>query len=277
MLLRARALEPRNPLFPTRMAEAALAAQENDKAVGYLREALQLDPAFEPALSKLGQYHLERGEIEPADAVFADYVEYVPDSSTAHMLRGVTQRALGLTDEALRHFETAIDLDPTNFAAVAQSAGTLLDLGRTNEAKAQLEAAAALNPEAADVHGALADIALSEGKFEAALASYRRAAQYDPQNETYLYSASNALFALERLPEAIEHLKQVLEIAPNRVDAWFAIGNYHKILGETEAARAAYQTFLDLAPAHFADARTIAEESIAELTSPVPAQASVAP
>ena len=114
-------------------------------------------------------------------------------------------------------------------------ADQLFDRGMQAEADGDLEAAADLYVEALALGGPEAEIAFNLG---------------------------NTLYALERLPEAVEHFEQATQADSSYVEAWNNMGNVLSQLGQAERAVSAYRRALSLAPdyadAHFNLAETLA-------------------
>lgn len=132
-----------------------LTAADSANAIAILRQAVERHPNYAPAHSML------------AFALFASgYVGWIPPGSDRELAAGLARRARELddsdpwahmalgyfeftgrnTDEAVRHFKAALDLNP-NFAAAEGSIGFALALdGRSEEAIAHFDQAIRMSP-----------------------------------------------------------------------------------------------------------------------------------
>ena len=193
------------------LAALANARRDFPTAKRYGEQALKLTPkrwsAYPPlidAYTGLGDYKAARGALDKllalrtrgadrpavmarASAVYRDRgwredsVAQLTDAAAAARtpaeqaayLTGVGQLAWerGDREEALRHFEAAVRLDPGRRAALSAKGRTLAALGRTDEAVAAYRAALARQPDARDALE-LGELYESLGRYEDAGQSY---------------------------------------------------------------------------------------------------------
>lgn len=105
---------------------------------------MSMDEAY--AFAEIGWTLLQQGKLQEAQAVIAGLVLSNPYDSNLHALLGSVHGQRGSTDEALREYGIAIDLDPKNLAARVNRAELLLRTGRIPEAVEDLKQAVALDP-----------------------------------------------------------------------------------------------------------------------------------
>jgi tetratricopeptide (TPR) repeat protein len=101
---------------------------------------------------------------------------------------------------------------------------------------------------------ALGDLDLRAGDPAAAVAAYSGVEEADVRAKRGL-----ALLALRRVPEALADFAAARRARPDDADAALGVGLAHVALGHREAARAALEDFLRLAPDHVAAGRARAE------------------
>lgn len=135
-----------------------LTASESESAIAILRDAARRYPHYAPAHSMLAFALLAAGYVgwiapaadrDHAARLAARAVELDDSDPWSHFALGYVAFTGRQTDEALRHFEAALDLNP-NFAAAAGSAGSAgfamaLD-GRSDAAIQRLEQALRMSP-----------------------------------------------------------------------------------------------------------------------------------
>lgn len=203
-----------------------LTAADSATAIAILRQAVEHYPNYAPAHSML------------AFALFASgYVGWIPPGTERDFAAQLTRRAAELddsdpwahlalgyyeftgrsTDEAIRHFSAALDLNP-NFAAAAGSIGFALALdGRSDEAIRHFEQALRMSPR-------------------------------DPFNSFFYVGIAAAHYLAGRYAEAIKWAKQAVQLRPGYIGA-------HRILcaslaqaGQAEEARTVLQTLRQMHP-----------------------------
>jgi TolB-like protein/class 3 adenylate cyclase/Flp pilus assembly protein TadD len=115
------------------------------------RIALQKAQELQP---DAGGVHLAAGryayhgfrDYDRARQEFEAALRVLPNHSPVYMITAAVDRRQGRWDDALRHFDRAVELDPLNFTNLQESAFTREILNRFEEARPLLERALAINP-----------------------------------------------------------------------------------------------------------------------------------
>jgi tetratricopeptide (TPR) repeat protein len=102
---------------------------------------------------------IAQGQLKEAEDFGARFLRRVEPSAAVHYELGLLQNRLGNLDDALRHYDAAIDLDPDHAAARYDRGELLLARGAVEKATADMERAAALRPDHWVVHFRLAELA----------------------------------------------------------------------------------------------------------------------
>jgi hypothetical protein len=102
------AQNPRNPNSPPR--RVVYGPQSTDEMAELWLQLIPRNPADLPALRKL---HLQSFDLETA-AYYESQLRLKPDNAELHIALGKVIGPLGRLEEAIRHFQTAIQLAPTN-------------------------------------------------------------------------------------------------------------------------------------------------------------------
>lgn len=202
-----------------------LTPAESKKAIAILRQAVGRYPNYAPAHSMLAFALLVSAYIGwipgKADREFATQlahraVELDEDDPWAYMALGILAWVDRETDEAVRRFRAALDLNP-NFAAAHGYIGLALVFdGRSEEALRHLEQAMRMSPR-------------------------------DPSNR-FFAGISVAHYMAGRYPEAVKWARQAVQLRPGILSG-------HRILcaslaqaGQIEEAKAAMNTLRQLQP-----------------------------
>jgi TolB-like protein/Flp pilus assembly protein TadD len=132
-----------------------LTESESESAIAILREAVRRYPRYAPAHSTLAFAQLAAGYVgwippaadrDHAAQLAMRAVELDENDPWSHFALGYVAFTGRQTDEALRYFDAALDLNPY-FAAAAGSAGFALALdGQSDEAIVRLEKALRMSP-----------------------------------------------------------------------------------------------------------------------------------
>jgi TolB-like protein/tetratricopeptide (TPR) repeat protein len=176
-----------------------------------LRRALEIDPQYVPAWSLLASTVVNevtigarsRDQAFPeARAAATKALEIDPRYARAHASLGSLAIFEDDIPAAARHFERALELDPTDLVVLGNSSAVLKGLGRLNEA-----------------------IALDE-------AVVRR----DPVNTSFIFNLASAQNWAGRYDQAIGSLRAVLTLNPGFAGSHLVLGE--SLLGKGDAAGA---------------------------------------
>ncbi len=178
-----------------------LVPEDTTKGIGYLQEALALEPGFALAWAELGR----------AYATEADWGSALPTEGYGRA-RVAVERALALEPElaeghaGMGYLQMMHDWD-------------------WRGAEASYRRALELAPGNALVLHRAGQLAETTGRFEEAVSLYRRATAQNPLGDENYFRLGVTLFAADRLVEAAAALSMALELAPQKltVRAWLSV------------------------------------------------------
>ncbi|MFQ5508990.1 MAG: tetratricopeptide repeat protein [Leptospirillia bacterium] len=168
-----------------------------------------------PVESRLDAASLEmqQGAYERAISIYEDLLVKVPDAPNLHNNMGYALLQLGRYEEALSHFEAALEGTSAN----TQRAALLHNWANALEKLGDLEASADM---------------------------YSSAADADPFRAETHVNWGNVLVRLGKLEEAVEHYRKGTDINPDNATGWFNLGNSYERLGRLNDALESYRQFL---------------------------------
>ncbi|MDR3738971.1 MAG: tetratricopeptide repeat protein [Terracidiphilus sp.] len=215
-------------------------------AVGELRSAIALDPAFEPAYRAFGMFQVQRGEYsKEALEALEKATTLKPGDARAHYWLGRFHQGLGNNGEARRLFERAEQLDSA-------------------DAQTQL---------------ALGQALLADGEFEAALNRFNAVLRGEPALVPALLGKAKALYSLgqtdDALPPAEAGAKAARGFEDERSAAWM-LARLYRLLGrdaEAEASEARLAALETSFAAEVTRIREFGDQAAASMASHQPAQA----
>jgi len=141
-------------------------------AVRLYEAALREAPDFYPAINNLGIRHLQKGEVQAAEAEFRRVIELNQNGAQAYFNLGnvlfMTQR----NNEAKQTLEAGLRLSPSNAMGHYLNGSVLTRLGDFKAAEEQLKTAGELNPKMPQVPISLATLYLQSGREHEAAAMF---------------------------------------------------------------------------------------------------------
>jgi protein O-mannosyl-transferase len=124
----------------------------------------------------------------------------------------------------------------------------LLKKGSVNEAIAHFQKALQIKPDYVEACYNLGNALLQKGEVDEAIAQYQKVLQIKPDDAETCYNLGNALLQKGRVDEAITHYQKALQIKPNYAEAHINLGNVLLQRGHVDEAIAQYQKGLQIKP-----------------------------
>jgi len=210
------------------------------KAADYFQEAIEKDPNYAPAYSKLaGCYQILAG------------MGAIPKKVAYPKAKVLVAKAL--------------ELDP-QFAAAHAVWGWSLLLYELDfaTAGAELKRAVELNPNGAEGHQGLGDYYATMGQLQESVLEVERARELDPLASIVNSDLCTMLFFARRYDEALAQCKANLDLDPNSVRALWSIGEVYAAKGMNSEAVSTFLQAMQLGgapPGMIAAAKTGARDS----------------
>jgi eukaryotic-like serine/threonine-protein kinase len=195
-------------------------AEGFQKGIGFLRQAIEADPAYPNAYSGLGYVYLMlgfHGIVPPREAfpraksAALKALEIEEHHPRAHLVLGMVALSFDWDwTEAEKQLRTALKLAP-NYAGCHWAFGYwLLAMGRPQEAAGEMERALQLDPLSAPISIGLANTYYWVRDYELALKTCRRTIELDPSFRAAHQQLAVLYAHMNRYEEAFAELEQFL-------------------------------------------------------------------
>lgn len=213
-----------------------------------LREALRLDPGFLPSRQDLAALLHGQGRLDELCEQLEHLATLQPQRAELFADLGLAQLARGELGAARDALQQAAALNPALAPAWLGLAQAQEQLGERAAALEAIGHALRADPEHLPAVLFWILLALREGREQAALNACRRVLERHPGlTEAREYEAM-ALRGLGRSDEAAQRFEALARALPGRVDLWAQLGAVRLNLGDTEGARAAFESGLAAQP-----------------------------
>ena len=192
-----------------------------DRAIGFFRQALELDPDFAPAAAGLCRAMWERYELNRD-----------PDAATVAM-------------EQCRETEAKY----AEFAETRIAIGSLLlGTGKPEEAAESFRTALAREPNNAEAHSGLGLALRDSGQLDAAAAETVKAIDMDPAYWRYRWEYGVLNIIAGELEPAIEALKAAIRLSPSTPEPYSSLGGAYFLSGQFLLAADAFERSIEQQP-----------------------------
>jgi tetratricopeptide (TPR) repeat protein len=143
----------------------------------------------------------------------------VAGCAEAHNNLGGDLAHRGRMQEAIEHWERALEIRPDYVSAHVNLGNALLGSGKVKEAIAHYEQALRIKPDYAEAHNNLGVALMRMGRIEDAITQYEQALRINPHFAEAHYCLGGALEQSGRMGEAAQQYEQALQIKPDFAEA----------------------------------------------------------
>ena len=209
------------------------------EAMAALRRAVELKPDLPQAWRALGDHLTAAGELEAADAAYAEHVRHA--TADPRLLGAAAALAEGRVPEAEAMLRAHLKAAPTDVVAIRMFAEVAARLGRNEDALNLLARCLELAP---GFHAARQNYALvlhRSNQPERALAELERLLAVDPAHPGYRNLKAVVLCRIGDYEPAIAIYADLLARYPDQPKVWMSYGHALKTAGHLDQAIAAYR------------------------------------
>jgi serine/threonine protein kinase/Tfp pilus assembly protein PilF len=198
--------------------------EDNDRAFQYFKKAYEIDPDNAEVNFHLGSFYTSIGLWEAGLSRYSRAIELDPmplNFVIWYNLRAKCYGFLGRFEEAVKHIEAAIEIQP-DLTFYFSYTWQLIMLKRYEEADKQISTMKRLAPDSNEVRLYEAWLCAAKGNRERALSLI----QGDKERYTYLFSNIYALLGMK--DEAIDNIKRGIEISFEKSQSYYYPYSYIK-------------------------------------------------
>jgi tetratricopeptide (TPR) repeat protein len=198
----------------------------------------------------LGYAYLRKGNLDEAIVHFQKALEIKPDYAEAHNNLGNVLLQKGSVDEAIVHYQKALEIKPDYAEACYNLGNALLQKDNVDEALVHFQKALDINPNYVEAHNNLGIALLRKDNVDKALVHFQKALEINPDNAEAHYNLGTALLKKGSVDEAISHFQKSLEIKPDHAEAHYNLGTALLQRGNVDEAISHFQKALETRPGY---------------------------
>jgi len=200
------------------------------------------------AHNSLGVTLRQKGKVDEAIIHYQKALQITPDYALAYINLGNALLQKGNVDEAIVHYQKALQITPDYAEAYINLGNALLQKGNVDEAIVHYQKALQIKPDYAGTYYNLGNALLQKGNVDEAIVHYQKALQIKPDYAEAHYNLGDALIKKGNMDEAIVHYQKALQIKPDYAEAHINLGNALNIKGSVDEAIVHYQKVLQIKP-----------------------------
>lgn len=254
---------PLDAAMALRQGNEHVAGGRLERAIGYFRQALALDPQSIPARVNLAFAMQGSGQPEQSVPLLLEVVAMAPGNADAHFMLGSEYLRQRKLPEAKRFLERTVALQPALVWAYLPLCQVTFELGDLAEALRVVKRGLEVAPDLAELHHYRGNVHFAQGEFELAGKSYTEAIEHQPRNAASRTGRARVWAAQGKPEQAQQELRQALADAPSDFNGWSNLADGFRDFGLFDEAIAAYRQAERLAPA---DARPASAIGLLEQT-----------
>jgi protein O-mannosyl-transferase len=181
-------------------------------------------------------------------SLWEDVVAKSPNKATARNLLGVFYAEGGRAGDAIREFQTAVNLDP-GFAEAYKNLGrAFYSQQRFDEALDKYSAAVRIKPDYAEVHNDIGSIYFIKGYTGNAISEFHTAIKFRPDFFMAYYNLGTVYYRQGDIEDAEKQFQAAINRKPDYVQAHNSLGVVYLKQGRVDDALHEFRTAVSLAP-----------------------------
>ena len=213
-----------------------------------LRQNTQAQRASSYALYMRGLLMEKTLHLTDALDAYEQALEHDYDSPFLYVRIGATHVKLGQPEQALKSFQRALSLEPTQQDALRWLAILYTSQGQLQEAIRVYEQLIQQEPTDRFLLSTLADLYVLQGQLTKAAELYERLITEYGSSQPLHFNLGVLYGRMGQYAEAIQQLSRAAELAPQSVEIRVALGLTYELSGQLEKAAAHYEDAIQLDP-----------------------------
>ncbi|MBW4495156.1 MAG: tetratricopeptide repeat protein [Oscillatoria princeps RMCB-10] len=230
--------------------EGKLLKQQGDleRAAGYFRSAIRLQPDFAAAHNNLGNTLQALGKLDEAVACFQEAIRLKPNLAVAHCNLAAVRQMRGEVDAAIAGCLEAIRLQPDFVLAYGNLGKLFVSQGRMGEAERCYRQSLAIKPDWAEAHFELGNLYWRQKRVEEAISCFRAAIRSQRDFAAAYNGLGVALQSRGDMDLAEVAFRKALKLQPDLAEAHGNLGTLLEFQGKLEEAFSCMQRAIALKP-----------------------------
>lgn len=217
-------------------------------AIPRLQAKLKANPSDQQAAAQLAAAYLQVGRPELSVQITQHLLQAGDKSAQVYYYDGYAQQALGNVQAATADFNTASDLDPTNFGILAQLADMYLKQNDTADAERVAKRAVVFNKKQPAALMELGSVYAAEQKYDLARAEFEKAFALDPKDASPIFQIATTYTEQDNIPKALTTIQRALDIDPKNLQALVYRADLYARQHDDSRATMAYDDAIVAAP-----------------------------
>jgi Flp pilus assembly protein TadD len=235
----------------SRLSQCYLKLGSWNEAYRELNITLDLQPENEQAAINMGALLLVGGKTQEALDLAKSTLEKHPDSADAHVLMANVDVILRDLNAAVNEMLASIRLAPNRSELYLNLGLIQSQAGSKQDAEVSLKKAIELDPKSAHAVATLGDFYLREGRFTDAQPQYEQAINLEPLNPAPRRGLANLYLKQDQKAKAERVLQEAKQAMPNTPAAYGLLADFYLATGELEKALSEYASLIKDHPSDF--------------------------
>lgn len=237
-------------LVQTAHARGLMAVEQGDVAGGekIFHGILEIDPKNAEALNGLGVISSSKGDLNAAERYLRQAVEIDSQNSQYHRNLGFIYAGRGRLKRAVRSLTEVVRLDPDDTEARYRLAWVHQGRGEAAEFESGLRELLDVDASHAEANNDLGCLLAQRGRLDEAEPYLRQSVEAKPENAAFRSNLANTLMMTGDVAQARDEFSVAVESDSGHVEAIKGLAMAERVLGHLDAAMAAAEKALALAP-----------------------------
>ncbi|MFX1480472.1 MAG: tetratricopeptide repeat protein [Promethearchaeota archaeon] len=226
--------------------------KEFEKALKYLNKALEIEPNYAEAMSKLGyiHYRLDYKEMSKEEVfdISKKALDLNPKSPIVWRCMGTAYSNKKEYDKAIACYQKAVEIDPNDVSAWNNMGNDYSNKKEYDKAIEYYEKAVGIDPNHVYTWYNMGGVYGYKKEYDKAIKCYEKAVDIDPNNISTWYNMGSAYINKKEYDKAIECYEKVIELDPNHVGVWNNMGVVYGYKKEYDKAIVCYERVVEIDP-----------------------------
>lgn len=242
---------PGNPTPYSLIGKINLALGDLDAARDYYRQALAIEPRYDPAALTLARIAEAQGDFGQAAYYYEQVLNVRPGHGPAALAVARLELRAGHPLAAVAVLRSALDARPDSLPIGVALTRVLANQDRSEEAEGVLGRLRIVHPDHPELAAVEGWLALKEQRYAQALTAFRSARQHAPSDSRALMADfARAQWRSGDADGAVATLETWVKAHPEDEDARMALAGQAMRLGRREQAKAGFEQILRQSPEH---------------------------